>query len=54
MRKERKIYALILNIANENPGILAVYMNGSRTNPNAVKDIFQDYNIVYVVEETAI
>lgn len=27
-------------------------MNGSRTNPNAIKDIFQDYDIVYVVGET--
>ena len=32
--------------------ILAVYMNGSRTNDNAVRDIFQDYDIVYVVEQT--
>jgi aminoglycoside 6-adenylyltransferase len=29
-----------------------VYMNGSRTNSNAPKDIFQDYDIVYVVTET--
>lgn len=27
-------------------------MNGSRTNPNAPKDLFQDYDIVYVVRET--
>ncbi len=26
-------------------------MNGSRTNPNVPKDIFQDYDIVYVVTE---
>jgi len=31
---------------------IAVYMNGSRTNPNIPKDIFQDYDIVYVVKET--
>lgn len=27
-------------------------MNGSRTKPNAKKDIYQDYDIVYVVTET--
>jgi len=27
-------------------------MNGSRANPNVKKDIFQDYDIVYVVTET--
>ena len=27
-------------------------MNGSRTNPNVPKDLFQDYDIVYVVRET--
>ncbi|WMJ88838.1 aminoglycoside 6-adenylyltransferase [Anaerocolumna sp. MB42-C2] len=26
-------------------------MNGSRTNPNAPKDVYQDYDIVYVVEK---
>lgn len=53
MRKEQDIYQLILRIANDDPRILAVYMNGSRTNENVPKDIFQDYDIVYVVEETA-
>ena len=43
---------LILRTAKEDSRIRAVYMNGSRTNPNAPKDIFQDYDIVYVVEET--
>ncbi len=28
-------------------------MNGSRANPNAHRDIFQDYDIVYVVTEMA-
>ena len=53
MRKEQEVYQLILNIARKDPRILAVYMNGSRTNPNAVRDIFQDYDIVYVVENTS-
>jgi aminoglycoside 6-adenylyltransferase len=52
MRKEKEMYDLILGIANRDDRIKAVYMNGSRTNENAPKDIFQDYDIVYVVGET--
>ena len=49
MRSEKEMFDLILGFAKENPLIRAVYMNGSRTNPNAKRDIFQDYDIVYVV-----
>lgn len=52
MRTESEIYSLILKIANDDEHILAVYMNGSRTDEKAEKDIFQDYDIVYVVDET--
>lgn len=52
MRTEQEMFSLILNVAKNDERIRAVFMNGSRTNPNAVKDIFQDYDIVYVVEET--
>lgn len=52
MRTEEQMMQLILDTAKEDERILAVYMNGSRTNPNAPKDIFQDYDIVYVVTET--
>ncbi len=52
MRTEQEMYDLIINTAKEDERIRAVYMNGSRTNPNAVKDIFQDFDIVYVVNET--
>ena len=41
-----------MKIADADDRILAVYMNGSRTNVNAPKDIFQDYDIVFVVSET--
>ena len=46
------MYNLILEIAKEDERIRAVYMNGSRTNKNVPKDIFQDYDVVYVVSET--
>lgn len=52
MRSEAAMYGLFMDIANEDDRILAVYMNGSRTNENAPKDIFQDYDIVFVVTET--
>ena len=52
MRTEKEMMDLILNTAREDDRIRAVYMNGSRTDKNAPKDIFQDYDIVYVVKET--
>lgn len=52
MRTEQEMLNLILSIAKNDERIHAVYMNGSRTNPNADKDIFQDYDIAYVVDET--
>lgn len=52
MRTEEEMFRLILQVAEMDDRILAVYMNGSRTNKNAKKDIFQDYDIVYVVEQT--
>lgn len=52
MRKEDEMYDLILRIGNNDSRIRAIYMNGSRTNPTAKKDIFQDYDVVYVVNET--
>lgn len=52
MRTEAEMYELILNIAKNDECIRAVYMNGSRTNPNVPRDIFQDYDVVYVVTNT--
>lgn len=52
MRTEKEMYDLILGTAADDDRVAAVYMNGSRTNANAPKDIFQDYDVVYVVEET--
>ncbi|MBA9084960.1 aminoglycoside 6-adenylyltransferase [Fontibacillus solani] len=53
MRTEKEMFDLLLGVAQKDERIRAVYMNGSRTNPNAPKDIFQDYDIVYVVTETS-
>ena len=51
MRTEKEMFDLILNVAEKDSRIRAVYMNGSRTNPNAPKDVYQDYDIVYVVKD---
>lgn len=42
---------LILKIAQNDERIRAVIMNGSRTSPSAKKDIFQDYDIVFLVTD---
>ncbi|MDE7293900.1 MAG: aminoglycoside 6-adenylyltransferase [Oscillospiraceae bacterium] len=52
MRTEQEMYELIIGTAKADDRIRAVYMNGSRTNPNVPRDIFQDYDIGYVVTET--
>jgi aminoglycoside 6-adenylyltransferase len=49
MRSEEEIITLILNVANTDDRIRAVLLNGSRANPNATRDIFQDFDIVYIV-----
>ena len=51
MRNEEAMMKLILDIANSDERIRAVYMNGSIVNPNIKKDIFKDYDIVFIVTE---
>jgi aminoglycoside 6-adenylyltransferase len=51
MRNEQEMFALIEQIARTDKRIRAVIMNGSRANPNAPRDLFQDFDIVYVVTE---
>ena len=51
MRTEQEMYDIIIGTAQADDRIRAVYMNGSRTNPDVPKDLFQDYDIVYVVTE---
>ncbi|MDP2813260.1 MAG: aminoglycoside 6-adenylyltransferase [Erysipelotrichaceae bacterium] len=51
MRSDQEIFDLILNVAKSDPRVMAVLLNGSRANPNAPKDKYQDFDIVYVVTE---
>ena len=50
MRTEIEILDIILKNA-ETLQVEAVAMSGSRTNPKASKDEFQDYDVVYIVDD---
>lgn len=52
MRTEAQMLELILGTAKSDERIRGVILNGSRANPNAPRDIFQDFDIVYIVTET--
>ena len=49
MRTDTEMMNLILQIA-ESLQVEAVALSGSRANPRAPKDEFQDYDVVYIVE----
>jgi aminoglycoside 6-adenylyltransferase len=51
MRSEREMLGLILETARQDDRIRAVLMNGSRANPHATRDPFQDFDIVYLVPD---
>lgn len=53
MRSEQEMLTLILNFAKKDDNIRAIVMNGSRANPNAPKDIFQDFDIACLVNDLA-
>ena len=53
MRSEQEILELIVDTARKDERIRAVIMNGSRVNPNAPRDFFQDYDVVYFVTDVA-
>lgn len=53
MRTEQEMMQLIMQTAQQDERIRAVVLNGSRANPNVEKDMFQDFDIVYVVNNMA-
>ncbi len=52
-RTEREMLELITHTAEEDERILAAVMSGSRADIHAVKDVYQDYDIVYYVKDVA-
>ena len=51
MKTEQEMYDLILGIAKRDDRIRAVYLHGSRANPDALIDSYTDYDIVFYVTE---
>lgn len=49
MRSEQQMMNLIMDTVKNDQLIRAVIVNGSRANPNAKKDFFQDFDIIFVV-----
>lgn len=52
MRTEEEMIQMIQDTARKDDRIRAAYLEGSRANPKVPKDMFQDYDAVYIVEET--
>lgn len=51
MRSEEEMLELILNVAKNDERIRAVLLTGSRANPSAPRDAYQDYDITYFVKD---
>ncbi|QST00864.1 aminoglycoside 6-adenylyltransferase [Pontibacillus sp. ALD_SL1] len=51
MRSYEEMMDLILGRARQDENIRIVELNGSRANPRAEEDRFQDYDIIYYVED---
>jgi aminoglycoside 6-adenylyltransferase len=51
-RTPETMFELILSVAQNDVRIRGVYLNGSRANPNVEPDLYQDFDVVYVVKET--
>ena len=51
MRSEQEMLELIVGTAKKDERIRAVVLNGSRANPNAPRDPFQDFDVVYYVTD---
>jgi len=53
MRSEQEMTDLILGVAKADERIRAVFLSGSRANPNAPKDQYQDFDVAYLVTDIA-
>jgi aminoglycoside 6-adenylyltransferase len=51
MRSEEEMFELILGFARQDERVRAVLLDGSRADPQAHKDLWQDFDIVYVVTD---
>lgn len=53
MRSEKEMLDMIMRTAAEDPRIRAAYLEGSRVNPKVPRDMFQDFDVQYIVTDTA-
>lgn len=53
MRSVEEMLSLIVSVAEKDERIRAVILSGSRTDANCPKDIYQDFDIVYLVTDTS-
>ena len=53
MRTEQEMLQLITNFASNDERIRAIWLNGSRANPAAPKDIYMDFDAVCAVTEVS-
>ncbi|MCU6793969.1 aminoglycoside 6-adenylyltransferase [Paenibacillus sp. WQ 127069] len=51
MRTESEVIDQLLQFAHADEKVRAIILNGSRVNPNVTKDIFCDYDLIFVVTE---
>lgn len=51
MRDEKQMMQLIFDVAGSEQSIRAAILSGSRDNPNEPRDIFQDYDVYYIVTD---
>jgi aminoglycoside 6-adenylyltransferase len=51
LRTEQEVMDLILDVAKADERIRAVLLVGSRANPHVPKDVYQDYDITYFVQD---
>src|SRR5215218_7093481 len=49
MRSEEEVLSRILQVADTDDRIRSVLLAGSRANPTSTKDIFRDFDIIYIV-----
>lgn len=51
MRSQLEMFTLIMDVAVCDAHVRAVVMNGSRADPEGHRDRYQDYDIVYIVDD---
>ena len=51
MRSEAEMFELILRVGQALPQVEAIALGGSRSNPAVPRDAFQDYDVVYLVND---